>query len=72
MRKIRTPEEKVAKGIANLVGDVTLNLDEVGQHLANNLPNVFYRRLLEVVESATYEKEMKLERASRPEYALFD
>ena len=59
MRKQRTPEEKVAKTLAQSVSDVSLDLDEVGIHLANNLPNVSFRRLEEVIDSAKQEKENK-------------
>ena len=63
MRKQRTPEEKVAKTLAQSISDVSLDLDEVGIHLANNLPNVSFRRLEEVVESAKQEKESRNVRA---------
>lgn len=72
MRKIRTPEEKVAKALGDLVGDVSLNLDEVGIHLATNLPNVLYRRLSEVVESAHEQKEQNVSRIRNPEYTFHD
>jgi hypothetical protein len=62
MRKIRTPEERVAKALGNLVGDVSLDLDEIGIHLATNLPNVLYRRLSEVLESADEQKEKNVRR----------
>jgi hypothetical protein len=61
MRRIQTDEEKAAKKLANIVSDVRLDLDEVGGHLAN-LPNVAYRRLSEVVDSAEDEKEGKYDR----------
>jgi len=65
MRRIQTEEEKAAKKIANIVSDVRLDLDEVGSHLAN-LPNVSYRRLSEIVDSAEYEKESKYDREHIP------
>jgi hypothetical protein len=65
MRRIQTEEEKVAKKLANIVSDVRLDLDEVGGHLAN-LPNVAYRRLSEVVDSAESEKEGKYDREHTP------
>ena len=61
MRRIQTEEEKAAKKLATIVSDVRLDLDEVGSHLAN-LPNVAYRRLSEVVDSAEDEKEGKYDR----------
>lgn len=57
MRKIVTPEEKVAVKIANLVNDVTIDLDKVGQHLANGLPTISYNRLVLLTEAAIEEKE---------------
>lgn len=65
MRRIQTAEEKVAKKLAVLVNDITLDLDEVGTHLAN-LPNVSYRRLLEIADSAENEKESKYDREHIP------
>lgn len=61
MRRIKTEEEKAANKLATIVSDVRLDLDEVGSHLAN-LPNVAYRRLSEVVDSAEDEKEGKYDR----------
>ena len=65
MRRIQTEEEKAAKKLATIVSDVRLDLDEVGGHLAN-LPNVAYRRLSEIVDSAEYEKESKYDREHIP------
>lgn len=65
MRRIQTEEEKAAKKLANIVSDVRLDLDEVGVHLAN-LPNVSYRRLTEIANSAEYEKENKYDREHIP------
>lgn len=65
MRRIQTEEEKAAKKIATIVSDVRLDLDEVGIHLAN-LPNVAYRRLSEIADSAEYEKESKYDREHIP------
>jgi hypothetical protein len=65
MRRIQTDEEKAAKKLATIVSDVRLDLDEVGSHLAN-LPNVAYRRLSEVVDSADSEKEGKYDREHIP------
>ncbi len=65
MRRIQTEEEKAAKKLATIVSDVRLDLDEIGGHLAN-LPNVAYRRLSEIVDSAEYEKESKYDREHIP------
>lgn len=56
MRKIRTQEEKVAKQLADIVNDVSIDLDEVGIHLATNQPNISYLRLENVIEAAKEEK----------------
>jgi hypothetical protein len=62
MRKVRTEEEKVARQIAKLISDVSLDLDEIGKHLATANPHLSYRRLLEIAEAAEYEKEAKYDR----------
>ena len=67
-RKQLTEAEKVAIKIAKIVNDVTLDLDQVGIYLARVAPNVSYRRLQEIAESAEWEKE-KLN--VRPEDYLF-
>jgi hypothetical protein len=56
MRKIITPEEKVATKIASLVSDVTIDLEQVGLSIARDNPNVVYRRLQEIAEVAEQEK----------------
>lgn len=56
-RKQLTEAEKVAIKIAKIVNDVTLDLDQVGIYLARVAPNVSYRRLQEIAESAEWEKE---------------
>lgn len=62
MRRIRTPEEKVAKQLADIVNDVSIDLDEVGIHLAINQPHISYLRLENVVEAAKEEKNVKQSR----------
>jgi hypothetical protein len=62
MRKIRTEEEKVARQIAKLISDVSLDLDEIGKHLALANPHLSYRRLLEIAEAAEHEKEARYDR----------
>ena len=56
-KKQLTEAEKVAIKIAKIVNDVTLDLDQVGIYLARVAPNVSYRRLQEIAESAEWEKE---------------
>lgn len=55
-RKLITPEQKVATKIANLVSDVTIDLEMVGLSIARDNPNVVYRRLQEIAEVAEQEK----------------
>ena len=64
-RKIKTEEEKAAQQLANIVSDVRLNLDEVGIYLAT-YENVSVRRLVEIVESAEYEREQMYDRQHIP------
>lgn len=64
-RKVRTAEEKAAQQLANIVSDVRLNLDEVGIYLAT-YENVSVRRLVEIVETAEYEKEKNYDRQHIP------
>lgn len=57
-QELLTNEEKVAKKIANLLTDLTLDLDRVGYHLAFSNPYLWYARSLEVLEAAQYNKEV--------------
>jgi hypothetical protein len=66
MRKIRLPEEKVAKQIASIVNNIELDLDEVGAYLARNSPAVSVRRLSIITEVANQEKENTNERLTNP------
>jgi hypothetical protein len=50
-------EEKVAARIGKELSDFTLDLDSVGYYLARSQPYLIYRRALEVLESAEYNKE---------------
>jgi hypothetical protein len=59
MTKRLTDEEKAAKQIAKIVNDLTLDIELVGEYLANQERNVSYNRLIVVAESAQYQKEMK-------------
>lgn len=58
MRKnILTTEEKVAKKLATLINDITLDLDSIGIYLARYSPTISYNRLMLIAESAEFEKE---------------
>lgn len=54
--KVRTEEEKVAKQLAKIVNDLTLDLDQIGMYLARNARSVSFRRLQEIIEAAEFEK----------------
>ena len=56
MRIRQTKELKVATKISDLVNDLTLDLDQVGVYLATN-NSITYRRLVEIIEAAQWEKE---------------
>jgi hypothetical protein len=56
--EIITNEEKVATKIANLLSDLTLDLDKIGYHLAHSCSYLWYARALEVLEAAQYNKEV--------------
>jgi hypothetical protein len=57
MRHIKpTKELKVAVKMSELVNDLTLDLDQVGTYIATN-NGITYRRIMEVADSARYEKE---------------
>lgn len=58
-RRTKSDNQKVAEKMSLLVNDVTLDLDQVGSYIARTASNVTYRRLLEIVEAARYEKEEK-------------
>jgi hypothetical protein len=49
--------EKTAVKIAELLNDVTLDLDQVGQYLGRLAPTISYNRLMIIAESAEWEKE---------------
>lgn len=51
-----TVEEKVANKIANIVNDLTIDLEMVGHYLAYHR-NVTYNRIMVVAEAATEAKE---------------
>lgn len=50
-------EEKVAARIGRELSDFTLDLDSVGYYLARSQPYLIFRRAMEVLESAEYQKE---------------
>jgi hypothetical protein len=61
MRSIRlgiSKEEKVALSISRLLSDFSLDLEAIGYYLVRAIPYTVYRRALEVLESAEYNKEV--------------
>ena len=55
--KRMTQEEKVAKQLGDIVSDLRIDLDLVGEYVARSQPNVVYNRLIEVAEATKFEKE---------------
>lgn len=51
-------EEKVAIAIGKLVSDYALDLEAVGKYLATAQPYIVYRRVVEILESTEYNKEV--------------
>jgi hypothetical protein len=56
-RGITTDEEKVANKLGNMVSDLRVDLELVGEYLAKSQPNVVYNRLQVIAESAKETKE---------------
>ena len=52
----QSKEEKVAISIGKLLSDFYLDLEKVGYYLAKATPYLIYRRSLEVLESAQFQK----------------
>jgi hypothetical protein len=61
-RKIITKEEKVAKQIVEKLTDLTLDLEMVGNYLAQNVSGVLYNRFLIIAETTIEQKENKNDR----------
>jgi len=68
MKRKITRAERVAHKLAEIVNDVSLDLDKVGYYLAEQ-PNVSYNRLVIIAEAAVAEKEAQDVRATH--YPLF-
>ena len=50
-------EEKIAKNIGLMLSDFSIDLEAVGFYIARATPYTIFRRALEVLESAEYNKE---------------
>lgn len=57
IRRILTEEEKAAKNIGDVVSDLRVDLERVGEYIANSQPYVVYNRLQVIAESAKETKE---------------
>lgn len=57
IRRILTAEEKVANKLGNEISDLRVDLELVGQYLAQSQPYVVYNRLQTIAESAKETKE---------------
>ena len=60
-RAVETKEEKIAKKLANIVTDFTLDVEAVGKYIAIAVPHILYARLIEVLESAKYQHDNNVE-----------
>ena len=56
-RKLITKEEKVAIQLSNVLADLRLDLDMVGEYLVQLSPNLIYNRLITIADSAEQAKE---------------
>lgn len=57
INKRKTEEERVADKLGNMVSDLRVDLELVGEYLANSQPFVVYNRLQVIAESAKETKE---------------
>ncbi len=55
--KRMTKEEQVAKQLGDIVSDLRIDLDLVGEYVARSQPDAVYNRLIEVAEATRFEKE---------------
>jgi hypothetical protein len=69
MRRIISKEQKVAKQLADILNDVTLDLDMVGKFLALHSSSVQFNRIQTIAETAQYEKEAQYDRLAH--HSLF-
>lgn len=60
-----TPEEVVAKKLMELMKDVTLDLEMVGEKIALTAPVVLHNRLQLIVETAHEQKVKKYDQSKR-------
>jgi hypothetical protein len=59
MRKLVTDEQRVAKKIADLVANLTIDIELIGSAIAQAYPNVIINRILLMAEVLKEEKDTK-------------
>lgn len=62
MRKTLTKEQKVAKQFADMLNDLTLDLDMVGKYVAVHSSSVQFNRIQVIADVAQIEKEAQYDR----------
>jgi 2'-5' RNA ligase len=60
-RATQTKEERIATRIAQTLTDFTIDVEAVGRFLATAVPHLLYTRVIEVLESAKFQKETDTE-----------
>ena len=63
-RKTLTKEQKVAKQLADMLNDITLDLDMVGKYLGVDSSSVQFNRIQHIADVAQFEKEEQYDRLS--------
>jgi hypothetical protein len=56
-KKLVTKEEKVAIQLSNILSDLRLDLDMIGEYLVQLSPTLIYNRLITIADSAEQVKE---------------
>ena len=59
MRKLVTDEQRVAKKIADLIANLTIDIELLGSAIAKAYPNVIINRILLMAEVLKEEKDTK-------------
>ena len=67
-KKLITKEEKVAIQLSNVLADLRLDLDMVGEYLVQLSPNLIYNRLITIADSA---EQAKVQQNDHYQYRLF-
>jgi hypothetical protein len=67
-KKLVTKEERVAIQLTNVLSDLRLDLDMVGEYLVQLSPTLIYNRLITITDSAENAKENQV---NDHQYRLF-